>query len=144
MVDWRELRRGVRETRRFLLAHHRAEDRYRCYAPQIGGHRRYICARCSGIYPGIVIGLTVHLLEILQLTPFVLVVLLPLPALIDWFLTTVTNRRGSNFIRTATGMMLGYGYGLGIGYVFHGHVASTFLVGVMYAVLAGVLLYLSK
>jgi len=38
----------------------------------------------------------------------------PAPALVDWAVTTFTERRGSNAVRTATGVLLGAGYGVAV------------------------------
>lgn len=144
MSVWQELRDGLRETRTYLLSHHVPAERYRCYAPRVRGHKLHLCARCSGIYPGIALGVAVHLLELSPLTAFLFVVVFPLPALVDWVLTTFTGRRGSNLVRTASGALLGYGYGLGLVYLLRGHVVPTLAVATAYALLAGVLLYAAE
>ncbi|WP_340098827.1 DUF2085 domain-containing protein [Salinibaculum salinum] len=141
MGVWQELRHGLRETRKYLLSHHVPAERYRCYAPRVRGHQIHLCARCSGIYPGIALGVAAQLLELSPLTAFLFVAICPLPALADWHLTTFTSRRGSNLVRTATGALLGYGYGLGLVYLLRGHVLPTLAVAFAYALLAGISLY---
>ncbi len=53
-----EVRAGLAETRRYLLSHHKPEEWNRCHAVGIPGRKRplRLCARCSGIYPGIALG----------------------------------------------------------------------------------------
>lgn len=141
MVDWAEFRSGLRETRGYLLSHHEPHEHDRCYAPTVAGRRVRLCARCSGIYPGIVAGLVAFFLGPSWLASIASVAVLPLPALVDWTVTQYTTRRGSNPLRTATGLLLGYAYGLGVGLLLGAGDPRVLLVGVAYAVLAGGLLY---
>lgn len=71
-----------------------------------------------------------------------LVAVLPIPALTDWVLTSFTERRGYNVFRTLTGATLGFGYGIALVLLFVEHDLVTFLVGMVYAVIAGGLLML--
>lgn len=113
MVDWAEFRKGLAKTRQYLLSHHEPEDHYRTYVVELFGRRTRLCARCTGIYPGILTGLLAWAVGPGALTSIALVYALPLPALIEWAATRLTPRRGSNAVRTATGLLLGYAYGLG-------------------------------
>lgn len=142
-IDRSELRNGLAETRRFLLAHHPPSEFYRCYSPVVRGRQLHVCARCLGIYPGIVAGLLTYFTGPWAVDPLVLVAVLPAPALLDWTLTTVRDRRGHNIVRTATGALLGYGYGLGIALLVFDRALAVLAVGVAYAVVAGALLYSS-
>lgn len=112
MVDWAEFRDGLAETRRYLLSHHEPEDHYRTYVVGLFGRRVRLCARCTGIYPGILAGILAWAAGPGVLTSIALVYALPLPALAEWTATRVTPRRGTNAVRTATGLLLGYAYGL--------------------------------
>lgn len=143
-IDWGELRRGIRETRTYLLSHHLPGEWHRCYTARPFGRRIRLCARCCGIYPGIALGVAAYVLGLSPAADFLLVWLCPAPALLDWALTAFTNRTGSNPIRTVTGASLGYGYGLGVGYVVGGHAGPTLAVGIAYALLAGALLYAAE
>ncbi len=140
-VDREELRRGLRETRRYLLSHHEPAEYYRCYRVGVRGREARLCARCTGVYPGIVLGLVTLLLTTYDPRHLALVVVLPVPALVDWAATSFGGRRGSNAVRTATGGLLGYGYGLGLGYLFGAGEVWLLGVGLGYAVVAGVLSY---
>lgn len=139
-VDWSEVRRGVRETRGYLLAHHVEGERYRCHTLSVRGRNVDVCARCSGIYPGILLGVAAHLLA-LPGTAVLFVAILPLPALLDWTLTAWLDHRGWNAVRTATGGLLGFAYGSGLVHVATGRILEPFAVAVVYAVLAGTALY---
>ena len=48
-----------------------------------------------------------------DLGPWV-VALAPVPAMVDWAVTTLGDRRGTNAGRTLTGGLLGVGYGVGL------------------------------
>lgn len=139
-----ELRAGLAAAVPFLLSHHVPADWDRCYAPVVFGQRVHVCARCSGVYPGIVAGLIVSALGPAVLTDLVLVAVLPLPALVDWTVATFTTRRGTNSVRTYTGLLLGYGYGLGLTILLSGPRLPVLGIGAVYAVAAGFLVSRSE
>lgn len=138
-LDVEEFREAFARTRGFLLSHHLPGERYRCYSPRPFGRRVHICARCAGIYPGIAAGALAAMFAPSPLTQFALIALLPGPALVDWTVTSLTDRRGYNVVRTATGALLGYGYGLGLARLASGDV-RVLGIGAAYALAAGVLL----
>lgn len=141
MVDWGEFRYGLAATRRYLLSHHLPSERDRCYAPTIFGTQYHLCARCVGVYPGVLIGVLAYGAGMPAVLSWVLVVLLPAPALGDWWMTTAFSRPGWNSVRTGTGWLLGCGYGLGLGLLL-GHGDLRVLgVAVSYGAIAGGLLY---
>jgi uncharacterized membrane protein len=144
MIDWREVRVAIAATRPYLLSHHESADWDRCYAPRIRGRPVRVCARCLGVYPGIAVGLLVAALGWPLPTGPGVVAALPVPALVDWSVTTFTPRRGSNPVRTATGAGLGYAYGVGLWTLFVGDVWLVLVVGAAYAVVAGCLIFLER
>jgi len=110
---WHGLRRGLARTRRYLLAHHPPDERDRCHAVGVGDRPVYLCARCSGVYPGIAAGVALFATKTAPaLWPWL--VLLPAPALVDWAATATGDRRGHNAVRTGTGTLLGLAYGLAL------------------------------
>jgi uncharacterized membrane protein len=133
-----ELRKGIARTTPFLLSHHPPSERDRCHRVTLRGREVHLCARCSGIYPGIVAGL------LFPVTPLSLwlVAVLPFPALVDWAVTTFRHAHDSNAVRTVTGLSLGYGYGLGLLALFGEGRVAVVLIGVGYGSLAAALLYL--
>lgn len=135
-----ELRRGLAETRRFLLSHHEQSEYYRCHTVQMRERCVHLCARCSGVYPGIALGVVGHSLVPDAAVVLVLVGLLPLPALVDWAVTSFTPRRGKNAVRTATGLLLGAGYGLGLTRLAGGWDLPVVAIGLGYGVLAALLI----
>ncbi len=138
-IDWRELRRGLARTRPFLLSHHLPAEYDRCYAPVVRGRTIRVCARCAGIYPGILAGIWAALAAPATLGHLFLVVVLPMPALLDWSASALTDWQGSNPGRTGSGLLLGYGYGLGLVQLFVYGTLSVVAVGAGYGVLAVVL-----
>lgn len=140
-IDRGELRKGLAETRRFLLAHHLPSEFHRCYSPVVRGRRVHLCARCLGIYPGIVAGILSYFVGPQAVDPLALVAICPAPALLDWGITTFRDPRGYNAVRTATGALLGYGYGLGIALLAFDAALAVLAVGIAYAVVAALLLY---
>lgn len=139
-IDRTELAKGWAETRRYLLSHHEPAAWDRCYAPPIRGRRVRLCARCLGIYPGILLGVIAAMLFRMPVSHYVLVGLLPLPALVDWTITTVTDRAGHNVVRTLTGLLLGVGYAVGLVNVIGNGDLGVIAIGGFYAVTAGALL----
>jgi uncharacterized membrane protein len=96
-----------------------------------------VCARCSGIYPGIALGVTLVLTGALPVVPW-LVAVLPAFALADWARSQFTARRGRNSVRTASGFGLGFAYGMGLlGLLGGDSRVAVLLIGLGYALLAG-------
>lgn len=99
---------------RLLLAHHRPTDLHHCYALR---HKTtepvYVCARCVGLYPAMVISMVVTFeLEPSLRTVHVLMAILCAIPLIDWALVRLKFWRGHNPVRTLTGALGGAGLGL--------------------------------
>ncbi|MFA9516823.1 DUF2085 domain-containing protein [Halopenitus sp. H-Gu1] len=133
----RELRKGIAETRRYLLSHHEPEEYDRCHRVRIGSRPVHLCARCSGIYPGILVGVGWFLLGSGSARiHLVLIAILPIFALVDWAITAFRPISGSNAVRTITGGLLGIAYGLGLGRLLLGGDLRVLVVGAGYAVLA--------
>lgn len=142
-VDWEEFKKGLSATGTYLLSHHEPSEWYRCYAIPLGGRTIRLCARCSGIYPGIAVGLFASLGDTITAVPIWLIAVLPAPALLDWVVTTFTDRRGHNLVRTGTGALLGAGYGLGLGSLLSGRILPVVAIGLFYGLLAGIGLILA-
>lgn len=142
-IDRSELKDGLARTRRYLLSHHEPAEWYRCYTIDRVGEPVRLCARCSGVYPGIGLGLVGYITFPIDVSPLLLVGVCPLPAIIDWALTTFTERRGHNLLRTVTGALLGYGYGLGAALLLLESNLRVAAIGVGYGSVAALLVYAS-
>jgi uncharacterized membrane protein len=136
-----ELRAGVAETSRYLLSHHTPGGYHRCYALRIRGRTVRLCARCLGIYPGIVVGLGMFVFGVAESLQLLLVATLPMPALVDWAVTHLRAPDGHNLVRTGTGTLLGVGYGLGFAQLVVGGEVLALGIGLLYGI-AGALVLL--
>ena len=97
-----------------LLSHHRPEKLHRTIRVSFRGRNVYLCARCTGIYSGILSifvawFLGFHFPTWLYLPLFSI---LPLPSTVDWITQSCKLRESRNTIRTCTGYLLGISGGL--------------------------------
>lgn len=101
----------------FWLSHHHPDEYNRTYL--LGGLR--VCARCLGTYPVLLaslVGLFAARAPLKWEWDVPVVLLLTLPALVDWAVGRFRPASGSNVVRTATGILLG----LALGRSLHVHV----------------------
>lgn len=144
MTRWErdELSAGLRTTRRFVLSHHEPHDWDRCHTVRLPRTDRplRLCARCSGIYPGIALGILLSVTGAFSVT-LPVIALLPAFTVGERVLEATTGYRGSNPLRTATGLLLGTGYGMGLVALTNPRMRlGVLVVGVAYAVVAATLL----
>lgn len=97
-----------------LLSHHPVDRWHLCYRFRVAGRELALCARCLGIFPAM--GLTFLAGHLSGRWPgwaeWLVLMLPPLPALVDWATTVVTGRpERKNWIRLVTGIGLGVGIG---------------------------------
>jgi uncharacterized membrane protein len=88
---------------RLLIEHHPPWQRDRCLSLSFKGRHVYLCARCSGTVLGYVAGTII----VLGYPSLYSVVLLALPALIDWGTQKLCLRESNNMMRVLTGFSLG-------------------------------------
>jgi uncharacterized membrane protein len=136
----RELKIGLKETGRYVLSHHEPSEYYRCYRVK----QKYVCARCAGIYIGLLLGMFAWLFYGLANTNSVLVgiivIFFPLPALIDWSYALFTKNKGSNIARSVSGVFLGAAYSIAV-FSFFAHFPNYYvlLIGAFYIGVASLL-----
>jgi hypothetical protein len=96
----------------FLLAHHAPAEYDRCY--RLGG--LHFCARCTGLYPALLLVLGLQLAGVVETvrTEWAVLFLLPVPAVFSWARRRLTGAAGSNPVSTVTGALLGIALGRGI------------------------------
>lgn len=135
---WRECKRGLAETKPYLLSHHEPHEYYRCHTVS-RRHDIHLCARCTGIYPAIVLGVVTAWVGVVP-SPLLVISLFGLPSLVDWLATSVGPYRGYNSVRTLTGGLLGFAYGVGLVELLFGQDLRVLAVGLGYGLLAGLLL----
>ena len=75
----------------------------------VGGHQLPVCARCTGIAAGQLVGAVV---ATAVKPPFLLSALLIIPCAIDGGLQLITGRNSNNLRRLATGFFAGLGVAL--------------------------------
>jgi uncharacterized membrane protein len=125
------VKRDRRDLHLMVLAHHRLEDRDRCLHLPLGARRLALCARCVGLYPTILAALLVQAIArppILAAVDWWLCLSGIFPALLDWGLTWLGRRRGTNRMRVATGVLLGISLGRGIWLYLHDLKSEVFWV----------------
>lgn len=94
----------------FWLSHHHEDEYNRTYL--LGGVR--VCARCLGTYPvllAVLVGLFKVRAPLAWRWDVPVVLALTLPALVDWAVGRFRPARGSNAVRTLTGVLLGVALG---------------------------------
>lgn len=93
-----------------VLAHQHRSESHRCLWLPLGSLRLALCSRCTGLYPTLLLGLALqlalHLSTRITWIDWSLVLGLSVPALLDWGASRL-GRKGSNFIRVLTGILLG-------------------------------------
>lgn len=97
-----------------LLSHHRPEKLHRTIHVSFRGRNVYLCARCTGIYSGILSVFVAWFLGFdfptwLYLPLFSI---LPISSVVDWVTQSCKLRESRNPIRICTGFLLGIGWGL--------------------------------
>lgn len=124
-----ELREAFRESKKYLLSHHEEGERHRCYS--IKG--RDLCARCTGIYSGIALGILLNFSS-----PVSAVASLPAAVTVEK-IGELKGAKFSNPFRSFTGLLLGTAYGIGIIELLKGSRTAVLGIGAFYGAV-GILL----
>jgi uncharacterized membrane protein len=82
-----------------------------------------LCARCTTLYPSMLIGLSAGIPIVVLLGPtswmvFAAFCILEAPLVLDGLTQYKGWRRSNNFLRAVTGGLAGSGIGLAVGYIF--------------------------
>jgi len=122
----------------FWLAHHHTHELDRCYQIWLGSKPLWLCARCLGLIPALLLSMGLQVLWPLSLGVWdvVLLGLLPLPALVDWAQARLDLHAGGNRLRSFTGLALGLSMGRSA--VIHAHQPFHSWVLIQWGGLAGV------
>jgi uncharacterized membrane protein len=101
----------IKESIHVMLSHHPPSLFGHCLRLSIKGHSIYFCARCSGIYGGLFIGVVALFLWRLSLEPswlwFLIALGMGLTTIIEWTTQRLTPRKTRNLLRVTTGFMSG-------------------------------------
>ncbi len=112
---FKEVKRGIKETSKYMLSHHKKEDYYKCYLLNLKHNQIAICSRCLGIYLGIAIGIILFSLQIFSKNLYYFsIAFFPTFALIDWAISAFTKHKSKNIFRTLSGIFLGVAYAFAI------------------------------
>lgn len=121
----------------FFLAHHHPDEYDRCY--RLGPLR--LCARCTGLYPAMIVMLVLQARGVIAAprAEWVLLYALPLPAVVSWTRRRLLGVTGSNPVTTLSGALLGVALGRGLFVYFADPRAPVFwaqIAGLTVAVIA--------
>jgi uncharacterized membrane protein len=92
----------------------------RCFS--VNGKPMKLCARCTGFYPGLVIGTFMSVLipilySLSSLAIFILTCILLAPMAVDGISQYIGRRESNNILRFITGILAGAGTGMLLGWV---------------------------
>lgn len=101
----------VKDGIHMLLSHHPPSLYGHCLRVSFRGRSVYFCARCTGIYGGLILGIAGIALLGVALQPtwlwFLISVALGFTTIIDWMSQRLTPRKTTNLVRASTGFMSG-------------------------------------
>ncbi len=124
-----------KETLHTLISHHPPSQYGHCLRVSVRGRSIYFCARCTGLYGGLALGVAGIFLLNLVLEPswlwFMVALALGFTTVVDWMTQRIARRKTTNHIRFITGV--GSGLGLAIVFLLSNLVFMLITLGVMIA-----------
>ncbi|MBD3158104.1 MAG: DUF2085 domain-containing protein [Candidatus Lokiarchaeota archaeon] len=130
----------IKESMHVMLSHHPPSLYGHCLRVSAFGHSLYLCARCAGIYGGLLIGIAFLFLTSVPLTPpwfwFLLAVGLGMATVTDWVTQRLTYRKTTNDVRALSGFISGLG--LSIIFMLANFFYMLFALVIMSITIAGV------
>lgn len=121
-----ELREAFKNSKDYVLSHHKEDQRHRCYSVK----GLDLCARCTGIYPGMAAGILATFSN-----PVAVAAALPAAATVEKY-GEMKGAEFSNRFRTFTGLLLGIAYGAGLKELFYGDSTTVAAIGLFYGLTA--------
>ncbi len=128
-----------------LIAHHEPDQFHKTIGFHVSNKDIRLCARCTGVYFGIITTLLSFLLSITTPHIFQLVIIFtfPIPAIIDWGLDKYSLWGGSNTTRFVSGLMLGICYiFLWVRFIQNPLDIVVWSVAIVYVTIVGLILYM--
>lgn len=130
----------IKESVHIMLSHHPPSLYGHCLRVSVFGHSLYLCARCAGIYGGLLIGIAFLFLTSVPLTPpwfwFLLAVGFGMATVTDWVTQRLTYRKTTNHVRAISGFISGIG--LSIIFMLANFFYMLFALVIMSITIAGV------
>ncbi len=116
-----------------LLSHHRRKNLSHTLEIRVAGRTLNLCARCSGMGIGFVLGLVFleSLLGVFSSLP-ILIAVFPIPAAVDWLLQVFRVRDSTNPRRVVTGVLIGVVYALAAAALFGGRIILLEYFGIVW------------
>jgi uncharacterized membrane protein len=110
--EWNR-RDEIKETIHMLISHHPPSLYGHCLRLTILGKSVYFCARCTGIYGGMALGIAFLAIFNVAMEPswlwFLIALLLGLSTVVDWMTQRLSPRKTRNSVRFSTGILSGLG-----------------------------------
>lgn len=132
-----------------FLTHHPASDSDHTFYLKFGRTKIYFCSRCSGVVLGGLFSMFVfNLIEVIfktEISPevaIILIIILPIPGIIDWGTQRLLFRKSTTATRLLTGFVLGSAlFIMGFTYKYYFY---TMLILVIYFTIFGLLVYFGQ
>ncbi|TFG14509.1 DUF2085 domain-containing protein [Candidatus Thorarchaeota archaeon] len=103
----------IKETIHMLISHHPPSLYGHCLRLTVFGRSIYFCARCTGIYGGMGLGIVFFSVLGISMEPswlwFLIALVLGLSTVVDWMTQRLSPRKTRNSVRFSTGVMSGLG-----------------------------------
>ncbi len=131
----KEAKEAITKSLPYLLSHHDKEQYDRCHILKIGKRNIVVCARCLGVYLGIILTIMFFFHIILNDWLYFYLIMAPIPTLFDQ-IDCFEGVRHMNVIRTLSGFLLGSAYVLGMASIIYDKDLITLLLGIFYAIIA--------
>ncbi|MGY5875841.1 MAG: DUF2085 domain-containing protein [Candidatus Thorarchaeota archaeon] len=110
LTPWSK-RREMGEAMHMMISHHPPSLFGHCLRLTFRGRSLYMCARCTGIYGGLFVGLAVLFLSRAVLTPswlwFLFSLAIGFSTVFDWVTQRLTPRKTTVRVRAITGLLSG-------------------------------------
>lgn len=103
----------MKEVIHTMISHHPPSMYSHCLRLSFFGRSMYFCARCTGIYGGLAIGIVILLVLNVPLAPgwlwFMIALALGFATVSDWMTQRLAPRKTRNLVRVSTGFLSGLG-----------------------------------
>lgn len=130
-----------------LLAHHEPDKFYKTFEVSFFYKKIRLCARCTGIYSGIIFTILYFLLSlhISHSIALIIIYVFPIPAILDWGIEKYNLWKGNNTTRLVSGFLLGICYVfLWTKFIRNPFDIEVWVIAIVYVIIAYFVLRYSK